>query len=373
MSGLGAWARHAMWRAMFTVRGFDVTGALPPGGCIVVAEHRSHADAPVLLAAIDAGHEPLVAAAADYWFARRSTSLVCRVFAAGFPVCRTGGGYADLAAKAPQVRAGRALVVFPAGSRHSDGTFRSGAFRLAAQIGVPVVPVWITKRGIVIGAPVTVGDPRAAADRTQRLLAAGPPAPSAAARTGLRGRVAALAASPRSAVGVACWAAAEALSLPVLTELLIAALLLAGPARPWRTGLRLAAAGAMGSALGGVLGLVLARHGVVLPEPLTTTAMRSYAHDHLSRRGVSGLWSQPASGVPYKVYAAQAAALPITAWSWFGQSLLVRAVRMFAVAGIALAAGRLTTRWARFYTAAVAAGVATFVVGLCLVASAWSE
>jgi hypothetical protein len=185
--------------------------------------------------------------------------------------------------------------------------------------------------------------------------------------------VARCATSWHAPVVVAGWAAAEAISWPVLTELLIAALLLAGPVRPLRTGLRLAAAGAFGSALGGVACLLLARHGVALPQPLTAPRMRDAAAAQLSAHGPAGLWSQPLSGVPYKVYCAQAARLPITAWSWLAQSLVVRAARMIAVAAVAVAVARLTRRWARLYTAAMAAGVATFVVGLCLVCSAWTS
>jgi 1-acyl-sn-glycerol-3-phosphate acyltransferase len=62
------------------------------------------------------------------------------------PVRRSGRGtYAELLAAArPALMAGRAVVIYPEGTRTKDGSlgeFRSGALRLARDCGVPVVPV----------------------------------------------------------------------------------------------------------------------------------------------------------------------------------------------------------------------------------------
>ena len=48
---------------------------------------------------------------------------------------------------AERIRDGRSVVLFPEGSRSLDGSlgpFKKGAFHLAVQAGVPVVPVAIT-------------------------------------------------------------------------------------------------------------------------------------------------------------------------------------------------------------------------------------
>ncbi|MFD0386084.1 lysophospholipid acyltransferase family protein [Streptomyces stramineus] len=122
----------------------------PEGGCVVVANHSSHADTAALLAALDARHAPLIGAAADYWFATPRRARICRHLAAGFPVRRTGGGTADLLATAGELRAGRAVVLFPEGTRASErgdggvGAFHRGALLLAERAGVPVVPVGIS-------------------------------------------------------------------------------------------------------------------------------------------------------------------------------------------------------------------------------------
>jgi 1-acyl-sn-glycerol-3-phosphate acyltransferase len=139
--------RHLLWRSVLALTGgLTVTGSLPRGGCVVVANHSSHADTAALLAAMDSRHAPRVAAAADYWFAGGWRSAICRALAAAFPVRRTGGGSADMAAAVALLRAGRAVVVYPEGTRGSGvpAHFHGGAFRLAAVAGVPVVPVGIS-------------------------------------------------------------------------------------------------------------------------------------------------------------------------------------------------------------------------------------
>ena len=180
--------RRRLWRAVFRLNGgLTTSGSLPATGCVVVANHCSHADAPALLAALDAGHVPAVAAAADYWFCNQLKAWFCRSVVGGFAVRRDGGGFDDLAARVPLLKAGGAVVVFPTGSRHSaDGRFRLGAFRLAQLADVPVVPVWVdgTDRvlgrtggphrahvRIVIGDPIPVADPRHCAAHVQRMLA----------------------------------------------------------------------------------------------------------------------------------------------------------------------------------------------------------
>jgi 1-acyl-sn-glycerol-3-phosphate acyltransferase/membrane protein YqaA with SNARE-associated domain len=381
-------ARRLAWSTVFRLNGgFEVRGALPPGGCVVVANHGSHADAPSLIAALSARHRPAVAAAADYWFSSPGKAWFCRTFVAGFPVRRSGGGYADLAAHTTDLRAGRAVVVFPAGSRRSpDGRFHKGAFRLAQAAAVPVVPVMLDgsagliaasglpRRGkvvVTIGEPLTVDDPAQSAVRVHDLLTQPVSLPQESIRVGLRERVAAFAGSRLALVLAAAWAFAEAISWPVITELLIAALVLSGPRHPVRRGVGLAVMAAVGSACGGVITMLLVRHGFVPPAPLTPPAMLVHARSALGR-GTSGLWTQPLSGVPYKVYAHAAAQTPISVPSWFVASLEVRSVRMTAVALLAALVERFTRRWRHLYSAALAAGLLTFIIMLCVIVSAWS-
>jgi 1-acyl-sn-glycerol-3-phosphate acyltransferase len=88
------------------------------------------------------------------------------------PEAKTPSGLRKMWQRAGEaLRAGTSLMIFPEGSRTHDGSllpFRDGAFRIAEQAGVPVVPVtiagsftlhhrntWLLKPAIV----VTVHDP----------------------------------------------------------------------------------------------------------------------------------------------------------------------------------------------------------------------
>ena len=167
--------RHGVWRIACAVSGgLTVTGRWGvSGGCIVVANHSSHADTAVLLAALPPSAKPVFGAAADYWFDVPVRRFVATSLAGVLPVQRSGdGGYAALlAAVRPALEAGHTVVVYPEGTRSTDGTigeFRSGALRLAQDCGVPIVPVAVLgtaavlpKGGHYSPAPmrVHIGDP----------------------------------------------------------------------------------------------------------------------------------------------------------------------------------------------------------------------
>ena len=139
-----------LWRAVLSLTGgLRVHGAaeLPPGPCLIVANHSSHADTAALIAALPAWRKPVVAAAADYWFRGGFRPAICRALCAAFPVRRSGGGSADLAAATRLLAAGHDVIVFPEGTRSRDGQigdFRRGAARLAAAAGAPLVPAGIS-------------------------------------------------------------------------------------------------------------------------------------------------------------------------------------------------------------------------------------
>lgn len=167
--------RHLLWRAVcWLAGGLTVTGRLPSGACVIVANHSSHADTAALLAALPPSSRPVFAAAADYWFAVPARRAAATGLAGILPVQRgREGAYAALlAAAGPALAAGRAVVVYPEGTRTTDGTigtFRSGAVRLARDCGVPVVPVAVLgtrdvlpKHGRLRPAPmeVRIGTPR---------------------------------------------------------------------------------------------------------------------------------------------------------------------------------------------------------------------
>jgi len=158
MSGrLACTLRYYLWRTVSSWSGgLTVTGRRPQrGGCILVANHSSHADTAVLLAALPPRVKPVFAAASDYWFDVPARRFVMTSLAGGLPVRRTEGGtYAALLAAAkPALAQGRTVVIYPEGTRSTDGNiheFRSGALHLARDCGVPVVPVALLGTGEVL-------------------------------------------------------------------------------------------------------------------------------------------------------------------------------------------------------------------------------
>jgi 1-acyl-sn-glycerol-3-phosphate acyltransferase len=145
-------AMRALARALLRVSGIPVTveglERLPRGqAAVLVANHASYADGPILFAILPAG----VAFGAKREFERHT--LVRRLFLAvgALFVERhdVEQGIADAHALADEVRRGASLVIFPEGTfQRLPGLlpFRSGAFAIATEAQVPVVPV--TLRGV---------------------------------------------------------------------------------------------------------------------------------------------------------------------------------------------------------------------------------
>jgi len=118
------------------------------GPVIVIANHASHLDAPLILNALPArlSRRTAVGAAADYFFAARwRASLTALVFNA-FPIERAGGAKRQKMLAPKLLESGWSVLLFPEGTRSQDGwmkAFRRGAAQLSCQHNVPVVPVAI--------------------------------------------------------------------------------------------------------------------------------------------------------------------------------------------------------------------------------------
>jgi 1-acyl-sn-glycerol-3-phosphate acyltransferase len=119
---------------------------------IVIANHSSHLDAPLILGSLPMRMSRYLAAgaAADYffdvWWRRGLTGL----FFNAFPVDRSGVNPRSVSAKV-LLQKGVPLLVFPEGTRAKDyrkrGHFKPGAAALAASTGVPVIPVALVGAG----------------------------------------------------------------------------------------------------------------------------------------------------------------------------------------------------------------------------------
>jgi 1-acyl-sn-glycerol-3-phosphate acyltransferase len=372
-------ARHWLWRLVLALTGgLTVVGALPRGGCVVVANHSSHADTAALLAALPSRHAPRVAAAADYWFAGGWRPLVCRTLAAAFPVRRTGGGSADMAPAVALLRAGRAVIVYPEGTRRpgAPSRFHSGAFRLAAAAGVPVVPIGIAGTGdllpkhgrlhrtrvtVRIGTPVPP-DPDAARAEVARL------ASLPGRKSGARERFALLAGSSAGLVLVALWSVAEAIVWPLVPEVVLFALVLAAP----RAGLRLVPTAVLASMAGGLCTLALGSAGIAPAAPLVTERMRIAVAEQTAAEGAHAVRHQPLSGIPFKVYAAEAGRAGAGPLQFLAAAVGHRGLRIASVGAACTLLGVALRRWPQRYPAVLLGGYALFTIGFAAVVASWT-
>jgi len=117
------------------------------GAFVVVANHTSHLDAPLIFGALPRRLARYLAAgaAADYFFDVRWRRGLTALFFNAFAVDRSGVGPRGVSAKSLLSR-GIPLIVFPEGTRSRDGSlghFKPGAAALAAGAQVPCLPVAI--------------------------------------------------------------------------------------------------------------------------------------------------------------------------------------------------------------------------------------
>jgi 1-acyl-sn-glycerol-3-phosphate acyltransferase len=121
------------------------------GGFILAANHSSHADTAVLFAALPRTMRKRVVAGAaqDYFFQGGPWQTVSRMLFNAIPISRdTSQRTRDpLRHVVRALREGYGVLMFPEGTRSTDGTvgpFRPGIGRLIAEFpGTPIVPVWI--------------------------------------------------------------------------------------------------------------------------------------------------------------------------------------------------------------------------------------
>ncbi|QNN82218.1 1-acyl-sn-glycerol-3-phosphate acyltransferase [Brachybacterium sp. Z12] len=117
------------------------------GPFVLVANHSSHIDAPMLARCLPWAQARFLSTgvAADYFFAVWYRRLFVRVIFNAFPIDR-GGSRKHAGTSRKLLRAGVPILVFPEGTRQLDGKmaeFKPGAAALAIGVGVPVVPAAI--------------------------------------------------------------------------------------------------------------------------------------------------------------------------------------------------------------------------------------
>lgn len=382
--------RRRLWRTVCSLAGgLTVTGdwRTEKRGRVVVANHASHADTAALLAAIPADSGPVFAAAADYWFDVWWRRALISGLAGGLPVRRgEHGGYAALLqAAAPALEAGRTVVIYPEGTRSTDGSvaqFHSGAVRLARDCRAPIVPVAMLGTGDVLakhgrfqatpmevrfGAPLDPGQTDADGLRSAvvELLAEGP----AAVQRSATWRAAHRLVDGKRFIAIGfTWGFAEAISWPIMAEM---ALVFFGVAEPRRIP-AFAASITAGSVCGVLVTSALARRGIRAPAPLTTPRMHATARRHLIG-GASGIWRQALGGIPVKVYARAAGERGLPVARLAGATLGERGARMAGCAAAIMAAERpLRPALRRLYGPYLATTTVVFTGTLRKIVRAWA-
>jgi 1-acyl-sn-glycerol-3-phosphate acyltransferase len=121
------------------------------GPVILVANHSSHIDTPVILAALPRKlrKRTTVAAAADYFYRNWLVATLVSLIFNTVPIERTGGGLSQQAGRHLDdlLDQGWNLLLYPEGTRKQPGgagRMRRGAAVLAERHHLPVVPIRVT-------------------------------------------------------------------------------------------------------------------------------------------------------------------------------------------------------------------------------------
>jgi len=130
---------RVLFVALFRVRVFGQDNVPPEGGVLILSNHQSYLD-PVLLGL---GLErPVSYMARRSLFRNRAFAWLISALNA-FPVTRGGRDVRAMREAVGRLREGWCLVVFPEGTRTSDGRIgrlHAGVLSIAERAGVPVVP-----------------------------------------------------------------------------------------------------------------------------------------------------------------------------------------------------------------------------------------
>lgn len=139
-----AWGRSILWISgiRVTVNGFDREWIKRPN--IFMSNHQSNYDIPVLLSALPAQFRWL--AKAELFKIPIFGSSMRGAGAISIDRSNRKSAFASLNLAAKMIRSGTSVMIFPEGTRSSDGQllpFKKGGFMLAVDAGVPIVPIVI--------------------------------------------------------------------------------------------------------------------------------------------------------------------------------------------------------------------------------------
>lgn len=135
---------HFLARVAFTlvyrVRVFDVLNIPARGAVLIAANHESHLDPPLVGSSI--AHRPMFFIARAGLFRSRAFGWLIRQCNSS-PIQESGSDTAAIREVLRRLAEGRAVLIFPEGSRSENGelqAFKRGVALLVSRAGCPVVP-----------------------------------------------------------------------------------------------------------------------------------------------------------------------------------------------------------------------------------------
>ncbi|HWG56764.1 MAG TPA: lysophospholipid acyltransferase family protein [Gaiellaceae bacterium] len=163
---------HVLFRALYRL---EIVGRVPPGPCVVVANHESLLDPPLVALA---AAQPLRFLAKEELWRTRVGAWLADAYGA-IPVARGRGDRAVLGRAVELLEGGESIGIFPQGTVRG-GPWSRGAARIALAAGAPLVPVRIVGSGRAlsrgrVGLPrirVVVGEPVPVARAAPTVVAA---------------------------------------------------------------------------------------------------------------------------------------------------------------------------------------------------------
>jgi len=146
-----AWARSILFVSGIRVRVNGLENLNVGGSCILMPNHQSNFDIPVLLGCLPVQFR---------WLAKAELFKI-PIFGRGMRGCgyisidrsNRKSAFQSLAEAAIKIRNGVSVLIFPEGTRSWDGKilpFKKGGFVLSVDAGVPIVPIVIFNTGSIM-------------------------------------------------------------------------------------------------------------------------------------------------------------------------------------------------------------------------------